>query len=174
VTAEVAVPDGGAEGVIVAQGGAFGGWSLYVNEGRPAYCYNLFGLQRFKVYGEKPLPAREHQARMEFAYDGGGLGKGGEVTLHLDGEEVGHGRVEATVPMIFSGDETCDVGSDSATSVSDDHGPRDSAFTGDIRWVQLDLGDVAAMPTTSSAPRNVSGSPWRGNSRPQLRSSARP
>ena len=85
ITAQVVVPEGGAGGVIVAQGGAFGGWSLYAKEGRPAYCYNLFGLQRFKVYGDAPIPAGEHQVRMEFAYDGGGLGKGGTVTLYVDG-----------------------------------------------------------------------------------------
>ena len=130
VTAQVVVPEAGRDGVIVAQGGAFGGWSLYLHEGRPAYCYNLFGLQRFKVYGEQPVPAGEHQVRMEFAYDGGGLGKGGDVTLYVDGEQVGAGRVDATVPMLFSADETCDVGSDSATPVSDDYGPRDSEFTG--------------------------------------------
>ena len=78
VTAQIMVPDGGARGVIIAQGGAFGGWVLYLHEGRPAYCYNLFGLQQFKVYGEDPVPAGEHQVRMEFAYDGGGLGKGGD------------------------------------------------------------------------------------------------
>ena len=76
-------------GVIVAQGGAFGGFSLYVKDGKPAYCYNLFGLQRFKVYGDGKIPAGEHQVRMEFTYDGGGLGKGGDVALYLDGEQVG-------------------------------------------------------------------------------------
>ena len=100
----------GAEGVIISQGGAFGGFALYVKEGRPAYCYNLFGLQQFKVYGEDAVPAGEHQVRMEFAYDGGGLGKGGDVTLFVDGEQVGEGRVEGTVPMLFSADETTDVG----------------------------------------------------------------
>jgi arylsulfatase len=139
VTAQIVVPDGGAQGVIIAQGGAFGGFSLYAKEGRPAYCYNLFGLQRFKVYGEQPIPAGEHQVRAEFAYDGGGLAKGGTVTLYLDGQKVGEGRVDATVPMLFSADETTDVGSDSATPVSDDYGPRDSAFSGRVRWVQLDL-----------------------------------
>ena len=109
VTALIDVPDGGAEGVIVAQGGAYAGWSLYLHEGRPAYCYNFFGLQRFKVYGEQPVPAGEHQIRMEFAYDGGGLAKGGEVTLYLDGDKVGEGRVEHTVPMFFSADETLDL-----------------------------------------------------------------
>ena len=101
VTAEIDVPDGDGSGVIVAQGGAFGGWSLYLHEGRPAYCYNTFGVERFKVYGADPVPAGKHQVRMEFAYDGGGLGKGGDVTLFLDGTEVGSGRVEMTVPMQF-------------------------------------------------------------------------
>jgi arylsulfatase A-like enzyme len=144
VTAQLMVPDGGTNGVIVAQGGAFGGWSLYAtNDGRPAYCYNLFGLQQFKVYGEQPIPAGEHQVRMEFAYDGGGLGKGGTVTLYVDGAKAGEGRVEGTVPMVFSADETTDVGSDSATPVSDDYGPKTSAFTGRVRWVQIDLDEAA-------------------------------
>jgi arylsulfatase A-like enzyme len=143
VTAQVVVPEAGAQGVIVAQGGAFGGWSLYTKEGRPAYCYNLFGLQQFKVHGDQPIPAGEHQVRMEFAYDGGGLAKGGTVTLYLDGTKVGEGRVDATVPMAFSADETTDVGRDSATPVSDDYGPKDSAFTGRVRWVQIDLGEDA-------------------------------
>jgi arylsulfatase len=143
VTAQVVVPEAGAQGVIVAQGGAFGGWSLYTTGGRPAYCYNLFGLQQFKVHGEQPIPAGEHQVRMEFTYDGGGLAKGGTVTLYLDGTKVGEGRVDATVPMLFSADETTDVGSDSATPVSDDYGPKGSAFTGRVRWVQIDLDEAA-------------------------------
>ena len=143
VTAELEVPESGAEGVIVAQGGQFGGWALYAHEGKPAYAYNLFGLQRFKVYGDAEIPAGEHQVRMEFAYDGGGLGKGGNVTLYLDGDKVGEGRVEKTQPMIFSADETTDVGSDSATPVSDDYGPKGSAFTGRVKWIQIDLGEDA-------------------------------
>jgi arylsulfatase A-like enzyme len=143
LTAEIEVSEGGANGVILSQGGAFGGFALYANVGRPAYCYNLFGLQRFKVYGEQAIPAGEHQVRMEFAYDGGGLGKGGDVTLFVDGKPVGGGRVEATVPMVFSADETTDVGRDTATPVSDDYGPRDSEFTGKVRWVQIDI-DAAA------------------------------
>ncbi len=146
LTAEVEVPEGGAEGVIVAQGGAFGGFSLYVKDGKPAYCYNLFGLQRFKVYGDGAIPAGEHQVRMEFTYDGGGLGKGGDVALYVDGEQVGSGRVDGTVPMLFSADETTDVGSDSATPVSDDYGAKDSEFTGKVRWVQIDV-DAAAEDT---------------------------
>ena len=139
ITAQLVVPDAGAQGVIVAQGGAYGGWSLYAKDGRPAYCYNLFGLQRFKVYGEEPIPAGEHQVRMEFAYDGGGLAKGGTVSLYVDGAKAGEGRVEGTVPMLFSADETTDVGSDGGTPVSDDYGPKDSRFSGRVRWVQIDL-----------------------------------
>jgi len=143
VTAEIVVPEDGAQGVIIAQGGAFAGWSLYANAGKPTYCYNLLGLQRFKVAGDAPLSSGTHQVRMEFAYDGGGLAKGGAVTLYVDGDEVGAGRVEGTVPMIFSGDETTDIGSDTASPVSDDYGPSDNAFTGRVEWVQIDLGEDA-------------------------------
>jgi arylsulfatase A-like enzyme len=144
VTAEIDVPAEGAKGVIIAQGGAFAGWSLYAKEGKPKYCYNLFGLQRFYVEGEKTIPAGTHQARMEFEYDGGGLGKGGTVSLYLDGEKVGEGRVEATVPMIFSGDETCDTGSDTASPVADDYTAEGSRFSGRVNWVQIDLDEDAA------------------------------
>ena len=143
LTAEIEVPEGGAEGVIIAQGGAFGGWSLYAKDGKPAFCYNLFGLQLFKVYGEDPLAPGERQVRLEFAYDGGGLGKGGTSTLYVDGAKVGDGRVDATVPMLFSADETTDLGSDSATPVSDDHGPKETEFTGRVKWVEIDLGEDA-------------------------------
>jgi arylsulfatase len=143
ITAEIEVPDGGASGVILSQGGAFGGFSLYTHEGRPAYCYNHFGLEQYKVYGAGPIPAGRHQVRMEFTYDGGGLGKGGSAALFVDGQPVGEGRVEATVPMIFSTDETTDVGADSATPVSDDYGPKDSHFSGRVHWVQLDLDEAA-------------------------------
>ena len=143
VTAEIDVPEGGAEGVIISQGGAFAGWSLFVKNGRPKYCYNLFGVRHFYVEGETEIPSGTHQVRMEFDYDGGGLGKGGTVSLYLDGEKTGEGRVEGTVPMIFSGDETCDVGSDTASPVSDDYTVQDSRFTGTIGWVQIDLTEAA-------------------------------
>jgi arylsulfatase A-like enzyme len=146
ITAQIEVPESGANGVIISQGGAFGGLALYAKDGKLAYCYNLFGLERYKVYGADAIPAGDHQVRMEFTYDGGGLGKGGDVTLFVDGDRVGEGRVDGTVPMIFSADETTDVGSDTATPVSDDYGTHDSAFTGTVRWVQLDL-DAAAEDT---------------------------
>jgi arylsulfatase len=143
VTADVQIPDGGATGVIIAQGGEYAGWSLYLDKGKPTYCYNLLGIRVFKVAGDGEIPSGKHQVRMEFAYDGGGLGKGGTVSLYVDGQKTGEGRVEATVPMVFSADETCDVGSDTASAVSDDYTPADSKFTGVIDWVELDVSDAA-------------------------------
>jgi arylsulfatase A-like enzyme len=141
VTAEIVVPDSGANGVVIAQGGAFAGWSVYLHEGKLTYCHNLLGLTRFKISADSVVPGGTHQVRVEFAYDGGGLAKGGDVTLYVDGDKVGAGRVDATVPMLYSADETCDLGSDTGTAVSDDYLPEDSHFTGTINWVQLDAGN---------------------------------
>ncbi|HUO39931.1 MAG TPA: sulfatase-like hydrolase/transferase, partial [Mycobacterium sp.] len=140
VTAELIVPESGAGGVIVTQGGEVGGWSLYAHEGRLKYCYNFFGIHYFMVTADTPIPAGRHQVRMEFAYDGGGLAKGGTVTLYSDGQPVGAGRVDITVPMAFSADEACDVGRDTGSPASPDYGPTGNAFTGDIAWVRLDIG----------------------------------
>ena len=137
VTAEVVVPEA-VDGTIIAQGGRFGGWSLYAKEGRAAFVYNVLGIQQFATEAETAIPDGTHQVRMEFAYDGGGLGKGGAVTLYYDGAQVGEGRVEATQPFIFSADETTDVGYDAGTPVSAD--TPTGSFTGTINWVQLDVG----------------------------------
>jgi arylsulfatase A-like enzyme len=143
VTAEVVVPDSGAQGVIIAQGGSIGGWSLYAKEGKPKYCYNLLGVQRFYIEGDRAIPPGRHQVRMEFAYDGGGLGKGGTVQLFLDGEKIGEGRVAATAAMVFSADDTCDVGMEGGAVVSEDYGPRGNEFSGEVNWVQIDLDEAA-------------------------------
>ncbi len=141
VTAEVDVPDGGANGVIIAQGGRFGGWAVYATDGRLKFTYNVLGIQEFSTLADEPIPTGTHQVRMEFAYDGGGLAKGGDVTLYHDGNPVGTGRVEATQPMVFSADETTDIGYESGTTVSSDYSLATSRFTGHITWVQIDLGD---------------------------------
>ena len=143
VTAEVVVPDDGGAGALIAQGGQYGGWSLYMHEGRLAYCYNTFGLEQFKTYSDAALSPGEHQVRMEFSYDGGGLGKGGDVALFVDGEPAGSGRVGSTIPMIFSADETTDLGEDTGTSVTDDYAPHQSSFNGKVKWVQIDLDEAA-------------------------------
>ena len=144
VTAQVEVPTSGAEGVIIAQGGAFGGWALYAKDGKPTYCHNLLGLQRFKVAGDQPVPPGAHQVRMEFDYEGGGLGKGGPVRLYIDGKQVGEGRLPATVPLIFSADETADIGRDTSSPVSDDYTPASSVFSGTVDYVQIDIGPADA------------------------------
>ena len=140
ITAEVVVPDDGAEGVVIAQGGRFGGWSVYVKDNRLKFVYNLLGIQWFPTEADEPILPGVRQLRMEFAYDGGGLAKGGDVTLYTDGKEVGRGRVEATQPMVFSADETTDIGYESGTTVSSDYTARTSRFTGKVKWVRLEVG----------------------------------
>ena len=155
--------------MIIAQGGAFAGWALYLHEGKPAYCYNLFGLAALQGLRRGAGPGGQHQVRMEFAYDGGGLAKGGDVTLYVDGEQVGRGpRRRDTVPMVFSADETTDLGSDTATPVSDDYRPQDSTFTGAVDWVQLDIGRGRRGPRPPDHPGGAPASRWRA-SRPACR-----
>ena len=149
VSAGIELPDDGGEGVIIAQGGAFAGWALYMHKGRLTYCYNLLGIQRTKFASSEPLAGGAHEVRMDFTYDGGGLGKGGDVALYVDDVEVAAGRLEATVPLVFSADETCDLGVDSASPVSDDYTPESSKFTGRIGWVQLDVGEGQSDPATA-------------------------
>jgi arylsulfatase A-like enzyme len=139
VTAELVVPASGAEGVIIALGGIIGGWSLYTKNGKLKYCYNFYGLDRYTIESTQPIPQGTHQVRMEFAYDGGGLAKGGMVTLFVDGKKSGEGRVEQTEPMIFSADETCDVGNDFGSPVTYDY-PDGKKFNGEVKWVEIDLG----------------------------------
>jgi hypothetical protein len=113
-----------------------------VHEGVLSFCYNVLGVDRYVTRAAAPLPVGTHQVRSEFAYDGGGLGKGGTVTLFVDGDATGEpGRVESTHPFIFSGDETTDVGAETATTVAGDYDARGSRFTGTIAWVRLDAGD---------------------------------
>ncbi len=140
VTAEIELAGKVANGVIIAQGGRFGGWSVYAKEGFARFTYNVLGIHEFPTEATEPIPQGRHQVRMEFAYDGGGLAKGGNVTLYYDGKEVGKGRVAATQPMIFSADETTDIGYESGTPVSPDYSTKTSKFTGKIHWVQLDVG----------------------------------
>jgi hypothetical protein len=141
VSAEIVVPETGADGVIIAQGGRFGGWSLYVKNGKAKFVYNLLGINEFMTEADSVIPSGEHQVRVEFTYDGGGLGKGGDITLYYDGTSVGTGRVAATQAMIFSADETTDVGYESGTVVTPDYSQETSRFQGRINWVQIDLGD---------------------------------
>ena len=144
VTAEIDVPASGAEGVIIAQGGNIGGWTLYAKGGKLKYCYNLLGIQYFYVESASAIPPGDHQVRMEFAYEGGGLGKGGTASLYVDGTKVGEGKVAATAAMVFSADDGCDVGQDTGSPVSEDYGPRGNEFSGRVKGIQIAIAEAAA------------------------------
>lgn len=150
IDAEIDVPKGGANGVIIAQAGRFGGWSLYVKGGKPTYTYNFLGLQRFTITASKPLPVGKSTLRFEFAYDGGGPGKGGMGSLFVNGQMIGQGRIERTQPGFFSADEGVDVGEDGETPVTENYGtPAPHKFTGKIGKVTLTV--IPAKPAEKAA-----------------------
>jgi arylsulfatase len=141
ITAQVVAPEGKpAEGVILSQGGLPGGWMFYVKDGRPTYFYNLAGLQEFTITATQALSPGKHQVRMEFAYDGGGLAKGGNVSLFIDGAAVGEGRIAATLPMVYSADETSDVGLKRGSPMTPDMPLGKSVFNGTVDVVVIETG----------------------------------
>ena len=139
ITAEVEIPAGGANGVVLAQGGRFAGWSLYFKDGKPAYAYNWVGRQHYTVSAPLPVAPGRATIRLDFVYDGGGLGKGGTATISVNGQKVAEGRIEHTVPLLFSGDEGADVGVDEATPVTDAYKEGDNRFTGRIHKVTVEV-----------------------------------
>ena len=141
ITADVNLPDKGAHGVILTQGGRFGGWSLYLRDGKPEFTYNFLGLERYVVASSKKLSGGPVQIKFDFVYDGDGLGKGGTGTLYVDGNKVAEARIDRTQPNIFSADETADVGLDNQTPVAlgIGYGPEETRFTGRISQVVVDL-----------------------------------
>ena len=141
ITADIEIPDSGASGALLVQGGRFGGWSLHLRDGKPAYEYNWLGLQRFLVESPKALPAGKAQVKLDFAYDGGGFGKGGLAKLMVNGKEVASGRIERTQGMIFSADETADVGLDNQTPVAlgIGYGPEETKFGGKIHKIVIEV-----------------------------------
>jgi len=140
ITAELEIPTGRANGAILSQGGRFGGWSLYMKDGKPAYTYNFLGLSRYTVTAPQALPPGPVTVTLDFAYDGGGAGKGGKATLYVNGKQVAEVRVEKTQPNIFSADETADVGIDNQTPVAEGIGiGPDTRFTGKINKITLEV-----------------------------------
>ena len=113
---------------------------MYTKAGKLKYCYNLVGLKYNYVESAAKLPTGEHQVRLEFKYDGGGPGRGANLELYVDGEQVGRGRIERSTPYLFSLDESMDVGEDLGTLVTDDYPAQHNQFKGKIDWVQIDLG----------------------------------
>jgi hypothetical protein len=134
ISATVEIPEGTqGNGILIAQGGRFGGWALYVINGTLAYDYNFLGMERYTVSSSEKLKPGIHDIKFDFAYDGGGIGKGGMGTLFIDGKQVGQGRIERTQSGIFSADETADIGIDLATPVVERIGAEHkSKFNGSI------------------------------------------
>jgi arylsulfatase A-like enzyme len=151
LTADLEIPKGGANGVVLAQGGRVGGFSLYFKGGRPTYQYNWLGMQRFTVAAKDVVPAGKATVRFEFAYDGGGIGKGGIGTIYVNDKKVAEGRIERTQPMMFSADETADVGVDEAMPVTEDYKKGDNAFTGRIHKVTIEVGAIGAGTAAKAA-----------------------
>jgi len=139
ITAEVEIPSGGANGVVIAQAGRFAGWSLYFKGGKPEYVYNWIGRERYTVAAPQPVASGKATIRVDFAYDGGGLGKGATATLSVNGKKAAEGRIAHTVPLVFSGDEGADVGVDEATPVTDAYKEGDNRFTGKIHKVTVEV-----------------------------------
>ena len=144
ITADLEIPEGGAKGVIVAQGGNFGGWSLYLKDGKPGYTYNFLGLESYAVESDEVLPAGPVTLKLVFDYEGGGLGKGGQAKLMANGKLIAEGRIDKTEALMFSADEGADVGLDSQSPVAHGvgDGPVETRFTGKIRTVTVDVADV--------------------------------
>jgi len=151
ITASLELPKAGAGGAVLCQGGRFGGWSLYLKDGKPAYTYNFLGLSRTTIAAKQAVPAGKATVKMTFAYDGGGVGKGGLVTLFVDGKEVGKGRIERTQPGIFSVDDAADVGLDEGTPVVEDYRPKDTKFTGTIKKVVVEIGAMGQADKAAAA-----------------------
>jgi arylsulfatase A-like enzyme len=141
ITADVEIPQGGANGVILAQAGRFGGWSFYIKDGKPTYTYNWLGLQRYTVAAGQALRSGKATIRYEFVYDGGGVGKGGTGTIYVDGKNVATGRIDQTQCCAFSADEGADVGADEGTPVTEAY-QVPFKFTGKIEKVTIELKEM--------------------------------
>ena len=143
ITAEVEIPDGGADGVLVTQGGRFGGWGLLLLDGKPEFAYALSNQKqhKYRVTSKEKLAPGKHTIKFDFKYDGPGIGKSGTGTLSVDGKQVAQGKIERTIPTRFSLDETLDIGMDTGTPVVEDYVDKmPFKFTGVLKKVVIELG----------------------------------
>ena len=153
VTAEVVVPEAGREGRHHRPGRLTGGFSLYAKDGKLKYCYNFLGLEHFFVEGTEAIPAGKHQVRMEFAYDGGGLAKGGTVVaLRRRQEGRRRPRRDDRSPSPSPPTRRLDVGMEAGSPVSPDYGPSGNAFNGEVDWVEIDVDKASAGPGSLPGP----------------------
>lgn len=138
ISADLEIPEQGAEGVVISQAGQTGGWSLYVTDGRPKYAYNWLAREMYTMQGEQPLPTGQVTLDFEFDYDGGGLGKGATGRIYVNGDQVAEGRIDQTMGAVYSlAGETADVGVDAWSPVIDDYDPWNNAFTGTITKITI-------------------------------------
>lgn len=138
VISALTLTDEPANGAVIAQGGGFGGWNVYFKDGHLTYAHNWLGLDLYRVRADSALGAGKHVIEMRLTYDGGGTGKGADVELYADGDKIGEGRVDKTVPAMFSLDEGTDVGLDSLDAVVPDYGDGGGRFNGTIEYVTID------------------------------------
>jgi arylsulfatase len=141
IVADVEIPANGAEGVLITQGGRFNGFGLYLLQDKPVFYYNLVGVERTSVAAKDALSPGKHIVAVDFRYDGGGIGKGGLLTLSVDGKEAANGRLNRTIPFRVSADETLDIGEDTGTPVSEDYRVP-FKFTGTLNKVVVDLSEA--------------------------------
>jgi arylsulfatase A-like enzyme len=141
ITADVEVPDGGAAGMLITQGGRFNGWGLYLLAGKPVFYYNLAGVERTMIAGGDKLPPGKHTIVLDSKYDGPGVGKSTTATLLIDGKKATEGKIARTIPFRVSLDETLDIGEDTGTPVSEDyHVP--FKFTGKLNKVTVEISPI--------------------------------
>jgi arylsulfatase len=141
ITADVVLPKDGAEGVLVTHGGLSGGYALMFEKGKPVFHYNVANVAHYNIAAKDSLKPGKHTVVFDFKYDGGGIGKGGTGTISVDGKQVAQGRIDRTVPIRYSMDETFDVGEDTGTPVSLDYDVP-FKFTGQIEKVVVNLGET--------------------------------
>ncbi len=142
ITADLDIPEGGAEGVLLAQGGHIGGWSFYLKDSKPVFTYNFVSLEETRVAASDALKPGKNTVRVNFDYDGGGIGQGGTLSILVNGKMAAKSRIERTQPFVFSADETAGVGIDEATTVTTDYPQHDNAFTGKSHKVVLDVKPI--------------------------------
>ena len=155
IAAEVEVPSGGGEGMIVTDGGRFGGYGLYLLKGKPVFTYNLLAVEKFRWEGQEPLTPGKHTLEFDFKYDGPGLAKGGSGVLSVDGKEVANKSIAHTTPVLLTMDETFDIGSDTRTPVDDADYQVPFPFTGTISKVDFKLGPSQMLPEDRKAAKDM-------------------
>jgi arylsulfatase len=142
ITAEVDVPQGGGDGMLVTEGGRFGGYGFYVLKGKPVFLYNFLDLARFRWEGEQALAPGKHTIEFEFTYRGPGFGKGGTGVLKVDGKEVATNTIPHTIAFIITVDETFDVGIDTRSGVNDRDYQLPFRFNGKLNKLTFKVGPV--------------------------------